>query len=64
MNCQCDADVANHITHRVALSKDELAGCRNQATEKDQTSHGMQYMCKKCGDFCTKEGFSYKREPL
>ena len=64
IKCQCDADVSNHVNHRVSMSSKELAGCKEQATEKDQTSHGVQYLCKKCGDFCGREGFVYKREPL
>jgi len=64
MKCQCDAGVSNHNNHRVALSRKETIECNEQATEKDQTSHGVQYLCKKCGDLCTKEGFSFKRELL
>ena len=62
MKCQCDADVINHVGHKRTFSMKE--GCKEQATEKDQTNHGTQYLCKKCGEWCSREGFVWKREPL
>ena len=64
IKCQCDADVTNHANHKRSPAPRNNVECKEVATERDSTSRGMQYMCKRCGDFCTREGFSWKREPL
>ena len=64
MKCQCDADVVNHSNHKRSMSSHENRECQELATERDSTSHGTQYLCKKCGEWCSREGFVWKREPL
>lgn len=64
MKCMCDADVTNHLNHKYGQASKENKECKEVATEKDETNHGVQYLCKRCGEFCSREGFVWKREPL